>query len=459
MADPHELAFDDLFAIDRRVRVLAGEVAAAERAVARGEDDHPFDKPSRQVLATLASWRELAARPVIGLDEPLKAGVLRWVHAFLLARVSHARRLDVAEQRLEAEPGGLGYARALRDLALGTIDGDRVTAQRTVAARRASVLRALDGRDELVAEAGRRSVGLVGDGARASRAHGQGEERRFDDELPCLEALRGVSDGALDDAAKRFRMDRDGVSVRPRNLAFFDGLLGRDAHEGWPARHLEAWLADSFRELLRVRRPASLAIPGIAGASSFVRLVGAFGAAWTEAAVPAGTPFALAYEPLAFRPRVARVAFALLVASDSFQRRALGLSGDELPAQLRALRRSLWQAVHVEVVRAELDRRGLRAGSREREELAEARFLGHLEAPVASAITAPGDGFALEVLLHGVNFATAARDALDEDWFRNPRAGAWLEEHLGALVGPYPRLVDAAAVPRKLRRLLGEHYA
>ncbi len=462
MADPHELAFDDLFAIDRRVRVLAGEVAAAERAIARGEDEHPFDKPSRNVLSTLASWRELAARPVVALDEPLKAGVLRWVHAFLLARVSHARRLDLAERRREGDEtgvGGVGYARALRGLVLGSNDGERVAAQREVVARRAAVFAAIDGRDELVAEAGRRSVGLVGTGARASRAHGQGEERRFEGEDACVEALRSASEGALAEASKRFRLDRDGVSVRPRNLAFFDGLLGRDAREGWPARHLEAWLADTFRELLRVRRPASITLPAVAGASSFVRLVGAFGGAWAEASVPAGTPFALAHEPLSFRPRVARVLFALTVAGEPFQRRALGLSGDELPAQLRALRRSLWQAVHVEVVRAEADRRGLRAGSREREELVEALFLGHLEAPVAAALTAPGDGFAFEVLLHGVNLATAARDALDEDWFRNPRAGAWLEEHLGALMGPYPKLAGAEQVPRKLRRLLGEHYA
>ena len=172
-----------------------------------------------------------------------------------------------------------------------------------------------------------------------------------------------------------------------------------------------------------------------------------------------GTPFALAHEPLAFRRRVARVLFALAVVGEPFQRRALALSGDKLPVQLRALRRAVWQAVHVEVVRAEADALGLRAGSREREELVEARFLGRLEAPVAAALTAPGDGFAFEVLLHGVNLATAARDALDDDWFRNPRAGAWLEEHLGAHVGPYAKLTDAAAVPRKLRRLLGEHYA
>ena len=127
--------------------------------------------------------------------------------------------------------------------------------------------------------------------------------------------------------------------------------------------------------------------------------------------------------------------------------------------QLRALRRAVWQAVHVEAVRAEADALGLRAGSREREELVEARFLGRLEAPVAAALTASGDGFAFEVLLHGVNLATAARDALDDDWFRNPRVGAWLEEHFGAHVGPYAKLTDAAAVPRKLRRLLGEHYA
>lgn len=459
MADPHALAFDDLFAIDRRVRVLAGELAAAERRVARGEDEHPFDKPSRNVLSTLASWKELAARPVVALDEPLRAGVLRWVHAFLLARVSHARRLDLAERRLEASEGQAGYARALASLALGTVDGDRVAAQREVAQRRGAVFAAIDGRDELVAEAGRRSVGLVGAGARAARAHGQGEERRFEGEEACLEGLRAVSEGALEDAAKRFRLDRDGVSLRPRGLAFFDGLLARDACEGWPARHLEPWLADAFRELLRVRRPAAIAMPSVAGASSFARLVGSFGAAWVEAAVPAGTPFSLAHEPLAFRRRVAFVAFALLVASEPFQRRALGLSGDELPAQLRALRRSAWQAVHVEVVRAEADRRGLRAGAREREELVEALFYGHLEAPVASALTAPGDGFAFEVLLHGVNLATSLRDALDDDWFRNPRAGTWLEEHVGAHVGPYGTLADASAVPRKLRRLLGEHYA
>ncbi len=459
MADLHDLALEDLFAIDRRVRTLARELATADIALARGEDEHPFGKPSRNVLSTLASWNELAARPIAGIDEPLKAGVLRWVHAFLLARVSHARRLDVAERRIERDEGTPGYAQALREHVLGTRDGDRGAVKRVLILRRLAVARAIDGRDELVAEAGRRSVGLVGSGVRASRAHGQGEERHFEGEAACSQELRTASEGSLEESWKRFRLDRDGVTVRSRELAFFDGLLARDAHEGWPARHHEAWLADVFRELIRVRRPTSIRLPEVFGASSFTRMVGAFGVAWVNAAVPAGTPFALAHEPLAFRSRVARVLFALLVASEPFQRRALGLSGDEVPAQLRALRRATWQAVHIESVRAEADLRGLRAAAREREELVEMLFLGHLSAPVAAAVTSPADGFDFEVLLHGVNLATAAREALDEDWFRNPRAGDWLEEHLGAIVGPYSRLTNAASVPRKLRRLLGEHYA
>jgi hypothetical protein len=454
------VALEDLFALDRRVRAVAAELEASAKAVARGEDETPFEKPSRNELSTLATWRSIAERPVSALDEPLRAGLLRWMHAFLLARVAHARELTFAEARLAHDDVTPPYAPSLGLLALGVDDAARMLALDHVSRRVAPVLAEQAGLDELVAEAGRRSVGLVGAGPRAARAHGQGEARAFEGEAEAAGEILARTEGALDEAWARFRFTRDGVTERPKTLAFFDGLLARDAREGWPSRHLEAWLAESFREFLRMgRRPRAVRAPHLAGATSHLRLVGAFGAEVARASVPNGTPFALAHEPLAFRTRVAAVVFALAVVTEPFQRRVLGLTGVEASVQLRALRRAVLQHARVLAVSSETRRLGLRFGSRDHLEFAEASLRGFVDPRAAAALTARGDGFDFEVLLQGVVLASRAREALDDDWFRNPRAPEWFDEHLGALLGPYPRLANAPDAVRLLARLLGEHYA
>jgi hypothetical protein len=454
------IALEDLFALDRRVRAVAAELEASARAVARGEHETPFDKPSRNELSTLATWRAIAERPVSALDEPFRVGILRWVHAFLLARVSHARALAHAEARIEGDEASPAYGTSLLLLALGVDDAARMLALDAVVRRAGATLRELAALEELVAEAGRRSVGLVGSGPRAARAHGQGEARAVEGEREAAEAIFARSEGALDEAWARFRFARDGVTERSRTLAFLDGLVARDAREGWPSRHLEAWLAESFREFLRVgRRPRAVRVPALAGAASHVRLVSAFGAEVVRAAVPGATPFALAHEPLAFRGRVAGVVFGLAVLTEPFQRRVLGLSGAEASAQLRALRRAARQYARLVAASSEVRRLGLRFGGRDHLEFVEASFGGAIDPRVAAALTARGDGFELEVLLQGVILASRARDCLDEDWFRNPRAPEWFDEHLAALVGPYPRLADAPGAVRTFARLLGDHYA
>jgi hypothetical protein len=454
------VALEDLFAIDRRVRTVAAELEACAKAVARGEDETPFEKPSRNELSTLAAWRAIAERPVSALDEPLRAGILRWIHAFLLARVAHARSLAHAEARLAQGDDTPPFGVSLALLVLGRDDAVRMRALDHVARRLGPVLAEQVGLDELVAEAGRRSVGLVGAGPRASRAHGQGEARAFEGEALAAEEILARTEGALDEAWARFRFTHDGVTERPKTLAFLDGLLAKDAREGWPSRHLESWLAESFREFLRAgRRPRAVRVPAIAGATSHLRLVGAFGAEVARASVPSGTPFALAHEPLGFRARVAEVVFALAVVSEPFQRRALGLSGAEASVQLRALRRAVLQHARVLAVSSEVRRLGLRFGGRDHLEYAEASLRGFVDPRASAALTARGDGFDFEVFLQGVVLATRARDALDEDWFRNPRAPEWFDEHLGALLGAYPRLADAPGAVRLLARLLGEHYA
>ena len=459
MGEVGAIGVDDLFALDRRVRELAGEVIAAAKAVDAGHDEHPFDKPSRNALSTLHTWRELHARPVSALDEPLKAGLLRWLHAFLLARVSQARRLALAEARRDHDDEGPSVATALRELVLGASDGARFAMIDVVHARSRSVCEAVDALEELVAEVGRRSVQLVGSGARATRAHGQGDARAFDHEGDAIARLLTLTEPSTGDALKQFRFDRDGVTRRPSTLAFFDGLLGRDANEGWPSRHLTTWVAETYREFLRNRRPRAIAMPTVVGAASYLRIVSAFGSSLVDAMVPAATPFAIAHDPLAMRRRVGGVTFALAMVSAPFQSRVLGLSGHEVPEQLRRLRRSVLQSARIEAARAERLRRGLRASSREAAELGAHLFEGALTEPVAALLMARGDGFDFEVFLQGVSLASAARDALDEDWFRNPRAPEWFSEHLGSAIGPYPKLADAPGAVRLLARLLGDVYA
>ncbi len=449
-------AFDDLFALDRRVREVAREVEVATRAVREGGDEHPFHRVSRRELAMLAPAIHLRGRVVSKVDEPLRAGILRWMNAFLLARVSHGRRMHLAQCRRSAGDGAMSFEDAWKAYILAPSDAQRMAVRAVVHHGGHGVRVAIDSLDELVAEAGRRASEGATTGARQARALGQGEARNVAGEGAGAARVLAFSEASTGEAYGRFRYARDGVSKRDGNLAFFDGLLARDAREGWPSRHLHVWLSETYSEFVRSYAPRALAVPTLVGAMSFLRLAGTFGAAVADVMVPSATPFAMAHEPLGLRRRVAFVTFALGVATAPFQRRALGLSGYELDDQLRALRRSCMQYARIHAARSERLRLGLPSASREARDLAEAFFAGVLSAEVAAQLAAPGDGFEFEVLLQGAQLAADAREALDDDWFRNPRAPDWFAERLGSHIGPYPNLIDAPGAAGALARLLGE---
>jgi hypothetical protein len=202
--------------------------------------------------------------------------------------------------------------------------------------------------------------------------------------------------------------------------------LGRSFDAGWPARLRARWLFDLFHvgPLVEGLRLDLGPLAESLGASSFVRALGAFGAALAEADGPR-TFFVVARAPFDLRRARRSALFAALAADPHFGARALGLGRDRARDQARGVAHAMVLSLRLDAARVLL--RGV---------LAQPGAGVYFEERTAQALGAPiprglagvlprlgaGDG----ARLAGVLLAAADRRALvegfDEDWFKNPHA-------------------------------------
>jgi hypothetical protein len=173
--------------------------------------------------------------------------------------------------------------------------------------------------------------------------------------------------------------------------------------------------------------PASL--DAALGGASFLRAAAKWGFALRAGGVPRSLPFVLARDPYPTHAHAFAGAFAAAVAAPPFQRRAHGLSTRVAVAQARSLRRSLFIAIRVQSARFILAARE-NVDATLFEELGARVFGMPLPAALAGAWPEPRVDEPARVLaivraheLHG-----RLVDRFDEDWFANPRAGAWLAQ-------------------------------
>lgn len=211
--------------------------------------------------------------------------------------------------------------------------------------------------------------------------------------------------------------------------------LGRDGHEGYPAKLTARWLAASL--------PAGLLdglaldvdpLPRLLGATSFARALGALGAAIAQADSPRGLPRCIARAPRDLLVARRRALLADLVAQGPFLRRRLGLgrsaAREQAAATLRLLVASL-RADAARVLAREIDPRTRGAEERVAELASSA-----LGAPVAPALAyvvprvRPGDAARLIGAVVAATDVERIVDELDEDWFEGPRTAETLRhEH------------------------------
>jgi hypothetical protein len=228
--------------------------------------------------------------------------------------------------------------------------------------------------------------------------------------------------------------------------------LATDAREGWPARLGARWLREVFRAVssrdalaaARGARAEALpigaadrdrlgaapgAIDAALGGASFLRAAAKWGFALRAAGAPRSLPFSLSRDPYPVHAHRFAAAFAVAVAEPSFQRRMLGLSARVAAAQSRSLRRSLLFAVRVQAARFLLAARET-VDTTLFEELGMRLFGAPLPAALAGAWPEPrvDEPARLLAILHAESFTRTIVDRFDEDWYANPRAGAWLAQ-------------------------------
>lgn len=426
-------ALQDLGALDRDVRRAAERVEAARAALAdeAGRDEANRRDPFEGVrhVAALSTYKALSEGERSAHELPHRDALLRWIHELLQARVG--RELEVADaeaahavdptltKRGLADPAVLRtYAEAM-DAVLRApgAPGAALALDRaaTLALPVAAVRRE---RRERRVEAARR-MGLAGPWALAAPGV----------DVPGLAAR--VLDATEPLASARFAEERRRAEG-PWHAAYaVHAGLARDAVHGWPARLGERWLGEIFGALAP-REVTGVRVPEPLGGASFLRAAAAWGSALRLRGVARSLPFALARDPYPVGAYRFGGATAIALAEPLLQRKALGVSARAADAQARALRGTL--LLHLRTLAARVLLAEGDAADRF-EELTARVFGASLPAGLRGAWPGPraDDPARLLGAIEAFGFTRALVARFDEDWWRNPRAGA----HLAALAaGP-----------------------
>lgn len=233
---------------------------------------------------------------------------------------------------------------------------------------------------------------------------------------------------ATEDLGRYVRKRPNGAEAWPLAL---EVLSMHGAPEGWPARLSASWLFDLFGAHMK-GLDVDLRLPSLGSPSSFVRALAEFGSAFRLACCG---PSALARSPRFDDSHRFAATFASLAATESFQRRVLGVAPGAARDQARAVARSLLLSLRLACSTLLV--------SVGRADPAQASPDDELPRGLAGAWPIARDDEAARVRgwMLGACLAIDLRERHDEDWWRNPRA--WEDLRWGAMK---PRALDAAAV-------------
>ena len=257
-----------------------------------------------------------------------------------------------------------------------------------------------------------------------------------------LDVLRRTDDlaGSLRREARR----REANDAHDATLGLMAAIVA-DAPEGWPSSLTKRWLEDLFGDLAR-GLTLDVSLPPALGAASFARALGAFGYSLRVAGVSRSLPFALAQDPYPVDAHRFALVFAALVASPTFQRRALHNVARVAQGQARRLAAGALFEARAIAVRALLTDDMEQATPDVFEELSGSLFGGPLPARLRGAWPrARGDEWVrLLALLTAGPLAQELVERFDVDWFANPRAATYLRARASA---PARDLTDLEPVP------------
>jgi hypothetical protein len=454
----------DLVQLDRDV-ARANEALLRLRAALRKESHDP----ERSFADPLAPFRHVAGRnayeallayPAGLSEEPIKAGLLSWIHALTEARVGF--ELEVCwEREIRAKRGRVfletpeettyeeAWQGALfaRDLATRQLWLDAAAEQ---APRLAPLARETSERRIEV----KRRLGLE-----HSAAEGGGEIPGPDLEKAARSLLRDTADlrAALRSESE---IHRTAETPHARLAAWMGEALSIDAAEGWPARLTRRWFEENFPEMSRGARLA-LDLPRVVGASSFARALYRFGVGIREGG-QSGLPFSVAKSPDRVDAHRIGSVFGALPTTRVFQRKVLGLGERIAKGQARSLARTALFEVTGMAARWLLTRDSHSHSRSEWEEVTYELFQGPIDPRFSGAWPARrGDETPrLEAVLQALPLTNELVSRFDLDWFKNPKAGAWMRARAGGPArvpseGPPDALALASSLSRAFEQALG----
>ena len=434
-----EEGVQDLFGLSRDVANAAAALARWRTGIAVDPEGHARVDPFEGLrhVAAKSTWDRLGELSASAVDEPLRAGLRRWVLSFVQARIAGVD--DFALARESARPHGHFEGEGPR--AVSWREAWRgVVVARSAAEAQLWLAAAADIGPSLAPLARRRAARRVEVARRMGLAH------PWEDVVPLgLSPLRASAGRVLDRTDDLSRaVWRESLGDDDGAAAILHAVVAREAGDGWPAHLTPRWFEETFRVAaprLALELPA---LPPAIGASSFARALRSFGFAVRLASVQASTPFAIARDPAFLGAHRLGLVFGALAVDPQFYVRALGVGRRVASGQARLLARTALFDVRLSAARillgddvppesdafdeigarlfgAPLDRRFYGAWPAARED-EPARWVALLEAPALRR----------EVC-----------ESFDIDWFLNPRAWAHLRSQGAALAH---ETVDEAAV-------------
>jgi hypothetical protein len=407
---------EDPVTIDRTIARAAGALRSWRRRLRTDADRAAgevwFEGTRDVTTRTAFEWASALAA-----TDPLRMPFRRWIYRLTLARVAQPavvaaeRGRQIREIRTELpEPAVVSVRDVVRQAIADPVE-----------ARREQWIGALRGRTGAL-EIAERDVAEV----RAEISSRLGVADPV--EMTAVCGRRAIVQQA-GDLLKRTNDLSKAVFGPGKTLAgLLSILIARDVAGTWPVRLSERWLGDLFRatKLLEGLSMDLGPLPPTVGASSFMRGLARFGAAYSRAASDRAGPFVLSNDATDTRALRRGALFAMLLLDPIFLKKKLGFSETVSGSVARALGRTVLGAVRLQAVRC-----STAAPRSSPAEIADAMQAAWSvpAAPWLSGIVPRACHEAPSRLL-AVLLAARDRDALvdafDEDWFDNPRAVDWL---------------------------------
>jgi hypothetical protein len=430
----------DLLGLSRDVARASGALGRWRAALATDPEGQAGVDPFEGLrhVAAKSTWDRLGEVTPSAADEPLRAGLRRWVLALVQARIACVDDLALAREaalpsgRLEGElPRRVSWREAWRG----------VVAARSSAETKRWLAAAADSGPSLAALARRRASRRIEVARRMGLAH------PWEQLVPVgLSALRTSAERVLDRTEDLSRaVWKDALGGTGGGMAaLLHAVVGREAGDGWPAHLTSRWFEDLFRSAAPGLALDLPPLPAAIGAASFARALSIFGFALRSGTAQASMPFAIARDPGFVGAHRLGLVFGALTSDPQFYLRGLGLGRRAAIAQARVLARSALfearlRATRIIVADDVSPRRDVfdEIGARLFGSSIDGRLYG---AWPAAREDEPARWLAL---LQAPALQREVRDRFDSDWFLNPRAWAHLRSQG---VGPAHEAIEEGSV-------------